>query len=170
MVNYGSALLEVGRIKEAEDAAKAAMQIPSSYNQPLAFSYALLGNIEFINGNRKAAAEQYLKAFDTQFLRNVGLLNNMAWTLILLKEFDAALFYIHHAMKIEQESHAVYLNYGMLSLAKNNIADATFYFDKAVSFSPRHVRDSVRQLTQAYLDGRKVINFGEKGERLLESQ
>tara|TARA_Y100001968_G_scaffold251241_1_gene236439 strand:- start:340 stop:2337 length:1998 start_codon:yes stop_codon:yes gene_type:complete len=130
-LNYGSLLKHKGKLKEAENFTRKAIEIKPDY----AMAYSNLGGILNQLGKLEEAEIYVRKAINN--MPNYGsAYTNLGSILIKKGNYKEAEIYTRKAIKINPKCGVSYSNLGAILLNKNNIDDAEIYTRKSIRLMP----------------------------------
>jgi len=131
--NLGAALMRAGRLAEAIQNFKAALNIQPDYGDAhYNLGYAL---------SRQGNLEQGIRHFAETLRRdpkNLKALNNMGVALALQGRYGEAIHYLEAALKLNPLDADVHNNLGISLKNKGNLDAAIRHFNRALALDPRH--------------------------------
>lgn len=147
--NLAAAYENLGYLSQAETHAKSAL-ITKGRNVHDASIYITLANIYNKQQKYNAAAEFYLKSLEIS--RNkLEALVNMANTLIHLKEYDGAKWYLELAESYNSKEPLIYINYGMLYARTGESDLAEIQFNKGLMMMEKKQRAKYKIISDEFL-------------------
>jgi len=144
--NLGAALVRQGRLAEAVEQFRAALDIKHDY----ADAHYNLGSVLARQGNLAQGIYHFRETLRLD-PGNLKALNNLGVALVLLGRYQEAIDYLEAALKIDPLDADVHSNLGFALKSRGDLAGAVRQLSRALAINPEHV-DALNNLGMVLKD------------------